>query len=97
MASTGDRPALKPWRAQTQLNTLWDQHAAAPGQQALLCARFCVEHAPHLAAWLKARILASLPDALLAHLLFKQPDDGRIQALSLLAQPVADNPRHLSH
>ena len=92
MASTDDQPALEPRRAQTQLNTLWDQHAADPGRQALLCARFCLQHAPHLTARLKARILASLPDALFAQLLFRQPNDGRIQALSLLAQPVADTP-----
>lgn len=95
MADSHGCAALELRRAQTQLNTLWDQHAADPGQQALLCARFCLESAPHLTEWLKARIYASLPDAVLTQLLFNRPDDGRIQALNLLSQqdkPAAPEP-----
>lgn len=86
MADSHDSTTLELRQAQTQLNALWEEHAADPGQQALVCARYCLETAPHLAEGLKARIYASLPDAVMIQLLFKQPDDGRIQALNLLTR-----------
>ncbi len=100
MVATDETLALKPWRAHTQLETIWTELASDPQQQALVCAEFCCQHAPHLIEWLKAKIYAALPDALLAQLVFEQPEDGRIQALGRLSgfreqQPLpVSPPRH---
>ena len=73
--------------AEAHLAHLWQAHAHNPAQQALVCAVYCIQHAPHLAEWLKAKIHAELPDTLFKELLFGLgPTDGRLQALNLLAQ-----------
>jgi hypothetical protein len=48
--------------AQAQIEQLWQELAHDPAQQALACAALCQEQAPHLAEWLKAKILAGLSD-----------------------------------
>jgi hypothetical protein len=68
------------------LETQWQALEDHPGQQALACAVWCVAHAPEQAGWLKQRIYAALSDNQLKDLLFRNPTDGRIQALNLLAQ-----------
>jgi hypothetical protein len=73
------------FRVQAQIEHVWADLAHDPEHQALDCALLCEQEAPQLAAWLKARIYAQLPDSLLKELLFHAPTDGRIRALSLLS------------
>lgn len=78
--------------AQVRLQHLWDSLADDPETQALACAIWCVEHAPQLAAWLKAEIYRPLSDKELTEIVFHRPQDGRLQALEILSklnQPVA--------
>ncbi len=75
-------------RILTTLNALWDSLAADPPRQALESAQWCIQHAPHLADALSAKIYAGLPDVLLKQLLFEPAGlkvDGRIAALDALA------------
>src|SRR5690349_13206544 len=75
-------------RKLTSLNDLWESLAADPPRQALESAQYCIDHAPHLAEALSAKIYANLPDSLLKQLLFKPTSlevDGRIAALNALA------------
>jgi hypothetical protein len=83
LSSAGSSSQLN---TQAHLEDLWAASAHHPSQQALACAVWCVEHAPDQAAWLKSRIYATLSDNQLKELLFRNPTDGRIQALNLLAQ-----------
>jgi hypothetical protein len=76
-----------------QLEQLWHTLADNPSQQALAVATRCVESAPHLAAEWAARITNSIPDATFKRLLFSAPEDGRIQALNLLANARASASR----
>ena len=85
-----------------QLAQVWEQHQDNPQQQALLSTTYCLTHTPHLAAWLKEKIYASLPDRLLKEMLTPSPlrggmgrgadgrptgtSDGRLVALCLLAE-----------
>ena len=69
-----------------QIERLWSDLAHDPAQQALACAALCRDSPPQLAAWLKAKILADLPDTLFKQLVFAEPLDGRIEALNILAE-----------
>ena len=75
-----------------QLDRVWERLADDPQRQALETARWCAILAPQHREWLQAKILGRLSDKDLEHLLFHQPEDGRIQALSLLAS-ISSPPR----
>ncbi|MAS35620.1 MAG: hypothetical protein CL610_16540 [Anaerolineaceae bacterium] len=68
------------------LEVIWEAAMDDPERQALEAARYCRDQAPHLQEEVKARISRGLSDRQYADLLFNHPLDGRIQALSLLAE-----------
>ena len=69
-----------------QLERVWQRLADDPERQALETARWCVAIAPQYRVQLQAKILGTLSDRALKHRLFNRPEDGRIQALNLLAR-----------
>ena len=82
--SIGTQQRLFLHSVQAQIETLWQKLADNPERQALDCTALCVTLAPQLAAWLKARILAGIPDRELAAILRPPVTDGRILAYSQL-------------
>jgi hypothetical protein len=78
--------------AQAQIEQLWQELAHDPVQQALACAALCQEQAPHLAEWLKAKILAGIPDRELIAITRPPVTDGRIQAYSQLCELTSPAP-----
>ncbi|MBZ0241129.1 MAG: hypothetical protein K8H77_10805, partial [Cutibacterium acnes] len=85
MAEAYPTPSSR-WGSTAQLEQLWHDLADDPERQAVECAELCLRAAPHLVEWLEHRIMAHMPDALLTELALYTPSDGRIQALSRLAE-----------
>ena len=80
---------------QVQLEHLWDAYIHDPAKQAMACASYCQQQAPHLAEWLKAKILAGIPDKELLARIQPPVTDGRILAynqLCALTQPAPTAP-----
>ena len=78
-----------------QIERVWREMAADPQQQALVCSVLCVREAPYLAAWLKQKILAELPERKLLELTRPPVTDARILALNRLCEVTA-SPRPAS-
>jgi hypothetical protein len=74
--------------AQAQIEQLWQELAHDPQRQAEACAALCQEQAPHLAEWLKAKILAGIPDRELMALVRPPVTDGRILAYEALCDLI---------
>ena len=93
MATSGTIQKQPPYiTAQAHLEQRWQALAGDPAQQALACAALCLAEAPQLAAWLKAKILADIPDRELAAILRPPVTDGRILAYNQLCQIATPTP-----
>ena len=85
-------PHTDPVRAQAEIERLWVAHAHDPAQQALACATRCAAHAPYLAPWLKAKILAAIPDRELASIMRPPVTDDRLWAYTQLCELASLHP-----
>jgi hypothetical protein len=77
---------LKFASVQSQIELLWEEYTHDPERQALACAALCLDQAPHLASWLKAKILGSMPDQAMYTVTRSAQLDGRIRAYSQLCE-----------
>jgi hypothetical protein len=92
LSKAGNSNHFPTLQAQAQLERLWTSLAHEPAQQALECAAYCLEHAPHLAEWLKARILSGISDSDLIAMIRPPVTDGRILAYNQLCTLPALSP-----
>ena len=65
---------------------MWHDLACDPQRQAQVCSALCLDKTPHLAAWLKGKILAELPERELLKLIRPPVTDERIIALNRLCE-----------